>query len=176
MHMAEPAAVRTVQADIRAIMDALRQIVRALRVSSRAAEARLGISGAQLFVLQRLAEQRALAINALADRTFTHQSSVSVVVKRLAERGLLVRRPAADDGRRREIALTAAGRALVRRVPQTAQMQITAALRRLPAAQRRALAGSLTLLARELGPAPRVPELFFEERPARRRPPQRSHV
>src|SRR4051794_8130303 len=69
--------------DVRAIMDAIRRIVRVLRVSSRAAEKQVGLSGAQLFVLHKLADTPALSLNELADRTRTHQSSVSVVVQRL---------------------------------------------------------------------------------------------
>jgi len=55
--------------------------VQALRVSSRAAERDVGLSAAQLFVLDRLAgADQALCVNELAQRTLTHQSSVSVVV------------------------------------------------------------------------------------------------
>src|SRR5262245_40728501 len=41
--------------DLRAILDGLRRVVQVLRESSRAAERRIGLSSAQLFVLQRLA-------------------------------------------------------------------------------------------------------------------------
>jgi DNA-binding MarR family transcriptional regulator len=169
MVLTRPVLPTAAQIEVRTIMDALRRIVQALRVSSRAAEMQLGITGAQLFVLQRLAEQPAQAIGDLADGTFTHQSSVSVVVKRLAERGLLVRQAAADDRRRLEISLTAKGRSLVRRAPQAAQVQIVAALQRLPALQRRALARSLDLVARHAGVGDAPPNLFFEDHP----PPKR---
>src|SRR3954449_11206732 len=77
--------------DIRDVMDAIRRIVRVLRVSSRAAEKQGGLSGAQLFVLHKLADAPALSLNELADRTRTHQSSVSVVVQRLVDRELVAR-------------------------------------------------------------------------------------
>src|SRR6476619_1631484 len=60
-------------------MNAVRSIVRALRINTRAIELKMGISLAQLFVLQQLAERPADSLNELADRTATHQSSVSVV-------------------------------------------------------------------------------------------------
>ena len=44
-----------VDAEVHAAMNGIRRIVRALRLSSRAAEKALGVSGAQLFVLQQLA-------------------------------------------------------------------------------------------------------------------------
>src|SRR5438477_12640746 len=94
-------------------MNAVRSIVRALRINTRAIELRMGISLAQLFVLQQLAERPADSLNDLAERTATHQSSVSVVVRRLLERGLVSRTPATTDKRRIEIDLTPAGRSLL---------------------------------------------------------------
>jgi DNA-binding MarR family transcriptional regulator len=74
-------------------MNAVRGIVRALRMNTRAIELKMGISLAQLFVLQQLADRPADSLNDLADRTATHQSSVSVVVRRLVQRGLVSRTP-----------------------------------------------------------------------------------
>ncbi|HEX3158563.1 MAG TPA: MarR family transcriptional regulator, partial [Gemmatimonadaceae bacterium] len=96
-------------------MTALRRLVRTLRLSASAIERDIGVSGAQLFVLRQLQQRPAASLNELAERTLTHQSSVSTVVRRLAERGLVARSPAADDARRLEIALTAQGAALARR-------------------------------------------------------------
>src|ERR1700678_3993523 len=94
----------------RAILNDLRLLVRELRVSSRDAEKRLGISGAQLFVLQCLGRAEVLSMNELAERTHTDQSSVSVVVSRLVERELVQRSPSRDDARRAEVRLTAGGK------------------------------------------------------------------
>src|SRR5258706_11797595 len=76
------------RAEVRAVMDGVRRLVQVLRESSRAARRRVGLSAAQLFVLHRLADAPALSLNELAARTFTHQSTVSVVVSRLVEQGL----------------------------------------------------------------------------------------
>jgi DNA-binding MarR family transcriptional regulator len=151
------------------IVDALRRIVRALRESSRAAEVATGLGGAQLFVLQRLAEAPALSVNALAERTLTHQSSVSVVVSRLEEQGLLTRRRADGDGRRRELALTATGRRCLRSAPPLAQQRIFEAIAQLGDGEQHKLAtllGRLTTLMQVDGqPAP----MFFDEPAAPRR-------
>src|SRR4051812_3921960 len=96
--------------ETRAVIDAVRRIVRSLHESSRAAEKSLGLSGAQLFVLQTLADVPGLSLNGLSDRTHTHQSSVSTVVSRLVERGLILRTPASDDARRLELRVSAEGR------------------------------------------------------------------
>src|SRR5215831_15397476 len=89
-------------ADMVFVMDALRRVVRALRASARAAERRFGISGAQLFVLEKLAEAPARAVDDLAARTLTDQSSVSIVLTRLERRGLVARRQSTEDARRVE--------------------------------------------------------------------------
>ncbi|MGZ3406901.1 MAG: MarR family transcriptional regulator, partial [Polyangia bacterium] len=85
------------------VLDSIRRIVRLLREGSRASEESVGLSAAQLFVLQKLDPEQPLSLNELAARTLTHQSSVSVVVSRLVERGLVLRRPAASDARRLEL-------------------------------------------------------------------------
>ncbi|WP_437279462.1 MarR family transcriptional regulator [Sorangium sp. So ce375] len=148
--------------DAQRVMDAIRAIVQRLRVSSRACERQLGLSSAQLFVLQQLDQAAASSIAELAQRTLTHQSSVSVVVARLAERGLVTRRPSPEDARRTEISLTPSGRALLRRAPRTAQAELVAAIDRLPPDERLGLAQSLTTLARALGAGDEAPPLFFE--------------
>lgn len=63
------------------VVDALRSIVQSLRISGRLVEQQVGISSAQLYILEELAERPAQSINELAERTFTHQSSVSMVVR-----------------------------------------------------------------------------------------------
>lgn len=155
-------------AEVAGIMDALRRLVRELRLASRAAERELGISGAQLFVLQQLRERPADSVNELAERTHTHQSSVSVVVRRLVERGLIFREPAEEDGRRMTLRLSAEGRALLERAPLTAQSRLIEALRRLPADVSMALSAGLDAWTREAGIAGEAAPFFFEdERPRR---------
>ncbi|HTJ24011.1 MAG TPA: MarR family winged helix-turn-helix transcriptional regulator [Gemmatimonadaceae bacterium] len=112
-------------------MNAVRSIVRALRINTRAIELKMGISLAQLFVLQQLAEKPADSLNELADRTATHQSSVSVVVRRLVERGYVTRTASPADKRRIEIAVTQSGRDLLAGAPPTIQNQLMTALREM---------------------------------------------
>jgi DNA-binding MarR family transcriptional regulator len=124
-------------------MDAIRAVVRALRINTRAIELEIGISLAQLFVLQQVAERAADSLNDLAERTATHQSSVSVVVRRLVDRGLVTRRPSAADKRRVQIAVTAAGQKLLVGAPQTIQVKLMGALEKLSAGDRKQLADLL---------------------------------
>jgi MarR family transcriptional regulator, lower aerobic nicotinate degradation pathway regulator len=153
-------------ADIRATMDALRCLIQELRVSARAVEQHHGISGAQLFVLQQLVAGEALSVGALAERTFTHQSSVSVVVSRLAKRGLVSRRNGADDARRTDVRLTARGRALLGRAPEVAQARLIAGLQRLRPSERCAVARGLAALVQQMGLRAGTSSLFFEDEDA----------
>ena len=149
--------------DVTVVMDSLRAVVRALRISTRAIEKEIGISGAQLFVLQQLAEAPARSVNELAERTSTHQSSVSTVVSRLVERGLARRAPSAEDGRRMEISISDQGRKLQQAAPRTVQMTMQEVLRRMDPAQVRALAEGLEALVREGGFAEQPVPMFFED-------------
>src|SRR3982751_2525470 len=62
--------------EVSSVVDALRRIVRGLHRSHRLAEQRWQLSAAQLLVLQRLADSPTSSVNELADRTYTHQSTV----------------------------------------------------------------------------------------------------
>jgi DNA-binding MarR family transcriptional regulator len=186
VHSARSAAA---EHDATRAIDALRRIVRAVRLSARRAERELGLSGAQLFVLQQLGACPARSLNELAERTRTHQSSVSVVVRRLVARGLVTRTSAADDTRRIELGLSKAGRALLRRFPPAAQTQLIRAVLGLSPARRRNLASTLELVVRGMGlsasPAPMMyidadgdvaPEGRPAGRPDRARPTRRSRA
>jgi DNA-binding MarR family transcriptional regulator len=146
------------------VLDAIRQIVQGLRVSSRHAETEFGLSAAQLFVLQKLAESDATSINELAARTLTHQSSVSVVVQKLVDRGLVMRSAAESDARRMNLSLTPAGRRLIGRSPLATQNSLIAAIERCSAKQRRQLAGLLETLASDAAGDTTPPPMFFEDR------------
>ena len=87
------ARAATASADVRAVLDAFRRIVQALRVDGRHGGRDARLTTAQLFALQQIADHPHASINDLAALTFTHQSSVSVVVQRLVRRRLTDRRP-----------------------------------------------------------------------------------
>ena len=144
-------------------MNAVRSIVRALRINTRAVELKMGISLAQLFVLQQLAERPAESLNELADRTATHQSSVSVVVRRLVERGLVSRTPSLSDKRRIEIAVTPEGRTLLEGAPTTVSMQLMEALHRMPRQDRESLSELLERWLRDAKIDFAAPPMMGEE-------------
>jgi len=128
--------------DIGGVVDSIRAIVKSLRDSGRDTEQRFGITSAQLYVLQELKDSPA-SINELAVRTYTHQSSVSMVVARLVENKLVTRNAARGDARKLSISLTPAGRDFLRRAPDVAQMRLVNALRGLSRSDLKMLSAQL---------------------------------
>ncbi|MHB0971234.1 MAG: MarR family winged helix-turn-helix transcriptional regulator [Thermoanaerobaculia bacterium] len=148
--------------EMQVLLDAIRQLVRSLRLSDGEISRELGISAAQLFVLQQLQYFQPMSLSDLAAATFTDHSSVSAVVSRLVDRDLVSRERADDDARRLELRLTAAGRALLRKAPSTAQERLIDAIAHLPSRRRQELAESLQMIVAEIGLTGAAP-MFFEE-------------
>jgi DNA-binding MarR family transcriptional regulator len=157
-------------AEVRAALDAFRRIVQALRVGARDGERRAGLSSAQLFALQQIAEHPGASINDVAALTFTHQSSVSVVIQRLVAQRLVSKGAPRHDRRRQHLELTAAGHRVLRSAPAVVQERLIAAISALRAADRRALARSLGDVARLVDPnGDAHPPMLFENGISRRR-------
>ena len=166
---AAPSGAREVRkkpaVEVREVLNSLRQIVRSLRVSSRAAEQRVGLSGAQLFVLSCLARQSPCSVNELSAHTATDQSSVSVVVSRLVALGHVRRVKSKTDRRSVELSLTRSGRALLESAPEAAQDRLLASLSQLKKAELVTLSRLLVKVVEGADVAEQIPSLFFEEGP-----------
>ena len=151
--------------DAQLALDSLRRIVRAQRTP---AADHGELSPAGLFVLQTLAAGGTLSVNELAERTHTHQSSVSVVVKRLAQMQLVRRTRSAGDARRAELSVTPLGVARLRSAPRAPQTRLFDAIDALPPAVRSQLAKSLDALVGRMGLRNGAARMFFEDEPQRR--------
>lgn len=152
--------------EVREVLNSLRQIVRSLRVSSRAAEQRVGLSGAQLFVLSCLARESPCSVNELAAHTATDQSSVSVVVSRLVALGHVRRVKSKTDRRSVELSLTRSGRALLESAPEAAQDRLIGSLTQLKKTELVTLSQLLVKVVAGADDSEQIPSLFFEEGPA----------
>jgi DNA-binding MarR family transcriptional regulator len=156
--------------DASAALNAMRRIVRWLRLADREIENACGLSVAQLFVVHQLADTPALSIAEVAERTLTDPSSVSTVVARLVERGLVERVTSQRDRRRVELTLTAAGTKVALAAPRVPQSTIIDAVRAMPDKRRGELVRSLEGLASAIGANAVEPKMLFEDEP-RRLPP-----
>ena len=158
-----PRAAVPPSAGVRPVLDGIRRLVRSLRLSAQKAQSQVGISGAQLFVLQSLAETAGQTITELAARTATDPSSVSVVVARLSRRRLVARHVDRRDRRCVRLGLTARGRALARKGPAAAQRELVRAVDALSRSDQAALAELIERIVAGMGEI--SPSLFFEEEP-----------
>lgn len=149
--------------DVVAALDAIRRMVRTLRTSATDIERNTGLSAAQTFVLQLLADEPAESMNDLAARTLTDQSSVSVVVSRLEAKGLVTRGQSTTDARRTRVTITDAGRERLAGKPVTVQARLIRALEKLSPTALVQLGEHLTHVTALMGAAHEPPSLLFEE-------------
>jgi DNA-binding MarR family transcriptional regulator len=162
--------------DATAVMVALRRIVRLLRLADREAESAHGLSAAQLFVLHSLWNEPADSLHDLAARTMTDQSSVSTVVAKLVDRGLVARTTSASDRRRSELQLTPAGERIVRTAPKMPQIEIANVIASMPERRRVELVRSIEGFVSAIGANELSPRMLFEDEPRARRRSRKDHV
>lgn len=135
---------------------AWRHLAHTVRLRERLAERESGLSGAQLFALRQLDREADLSLGELAARTATHASSISVVVARLIEKGLVERHQDPEDKRRAVLRPTEAGRRRLSRAPESADVLLLEAIRRLGDRDR----GRLTVLLKGLADMVASPAAF----------------
>ncbi|MEO8553256.1 MAG: MarR family transcriptional regulator [Kofleriaceae bacterium] len=149
--------------DAAAVIQALRRIVRMIRLADRDDHSGHSLSAAQLFVLHSLATEPASSLAELAKRTLTDQSSVSTVVAKLVAKKLVKRTRSTADRRRAELVLTAAGQRVVKHAPPLVQTRIVDAVAALPAKPRRDLVKALSMFVDAIGATQVEATMFSEE-------------
>ena len=165
---------QALQEDIRDVLDGFRNVVKALRLADRAGIRQYGLGSAQIYVLHQLRETSPLSINELARLTATDQSSVSVVVNKLAEKGLISSSRSANDARKAELVLTRKGRAVLKRIPAPFQASLIESVSRMPAQKVRELAATLRELAHDIGAVEGHAPMFFADEDTERKKSSRS--
>ena len=144
------------------VFRSLRRLVDALYSGSRESQRSQGITAAQHFVLFQLHLWPNSSINALAGLTMTHQSTVSVVVRRLVRKKLVRKRRSSSDARRVELTLTTAGSRVLERAPEPLQVRLKHALERLDRSDQVALADGLSRLLIDVVEGNAPARMFFE--------------
>jgi len=115
-------------ADVTTIVQGLRRIVRALQSYSQRVRARYGLTGPQLWAVKTLQQAGPLSIGALAEALAVQQSSTSLLLDHLEERGLIRRRRRNSDQRVVDVHLTPRGAAMAADAPEAAQGRLLHAL------------------------------------------------
>ncbi len=150
------------QIESRQILDSLRSLVQVLQNYSKRLETDLGMSGAQIFVLQKVSENHLSSINDIAEKTLTHQSSVSVVVERLVQKGLVERKQDLIDKRRTLISVSAKGLKILQKAGATPQEKLAKSILKLKDQERKSLAKNLSKILSAAEWNKDTPNLFFE--------------
>jgi MarR family transcriptional regulator, organic hydroperoxide resistance regulator len=125
-----------------------------LQSTSKRMEAELGITGPQRLVVRILGCCPGASAGQLAEILHLHPSTLTGVLRRLEERGIIERSPGERDRRQARFRLTASGRAVDRRHAGTVEDAVRRSLARFDAKTLMTTAEVLRALEGELGPAP----------------------
>lgn len=118
------------------VLRSLRKVSRAIDLHSRRLVATVHLTGPQLVCLRQLQQGAALTPSELARAVSLSNATITGILTRLEQRGLVTRARSEADRRRVLVALTEQGRALVAQAPSPLQERFVSALHGLPTANR----------------------------------------
>jgi DNA-binding MarR family transcriptional regulator len=122
----------------------------ALQSASKRMETTLGVTGPQRFVIRMIGRFPGISAGEVSDLLHVHPSTLTGVLKRLEQRGLVVRRSDPADARRALLDLTAKGRRVDSERTGTVEGAARKALAKLPPAAMRQARGVAEALTAEL--------------------------
>ncbi|HKL69968.1 MarR family transcriptional regulator [Salibaculum sp.] len=126
---------------------ALRRILRATEWYARDLAHAVGLSPAQLRVLQIVAERESATPKLLARQMGVSQATVTALVDKLVARGLVSRVPSEQDRRQTNIVATDLGRERLDDAPDALQQRYVAAFKQLQGWEQAQLVSSLERVA-----------------------------
>lgn len=137
----------------------LRRIIRAIDIHSRELGARFQLTTPQLVCMRQLAETGPETPGELAGQIYLSQATVTGIINRLEDRGLLRRERIMRDRRRVTVSLTAKGEEVLARAPRPLQDRFSSRLESLPREEQEKIDGVLKQIvemmeAQELAASP----------------------
>lgn len=114
-----------------AFMQVMWELVHALDARSKRMGQQLGVTGPQRLVLRIVGARPKISAGALAKTLRLHPSSLTGVLRRLEERGMLVRKADPDDARRALLSLARPGTAINSKRAGTVEAAVSRAIARL---------------------------------------------
>ena len=126
------------------------ELVHALDVRSKRMAQTLGVTGPQRLVIRIVGQKPSQTASEIAQMLGKHPSTLTGVLARLEERGLILREVDAEDRRRARFTLTAGGKKIDRERRGTVEAATRRALTRLEAPAVEALLGGMSILVEEL--------------------------
>src|SRR3989338_1987348 len=116
------------------VLKKFRIIYGSVRQHFREIEQTCGVTGAQLWILQEVANTPQIGVSELAERMSIHQSTASQLVEKLVVRGLINKERSKEDQRRVGLRVTEEASKLLIHAPGPAEGGLPEALQALPEA------------------------------------------
>jgi DNA-binding MarR family transcriptional regulator len=129
------------------VLITIRQIIRATDLYSRQLSKKSGLTAPQLLVLQAIQELGAVAISKLSTKVSLSQATVTNILDRLENRGLVARHRSHSDKRVVHATLTEEGEAKIVTAPQPLQDVFSAAFEKLDEWEKSMIVASLQRVA-----------------------------
>ena len=129
------------------IVAAVRRLVRAVDMHSRWLVEEYGLTGPQLATLKEAARLGPVSVTVLAKAAHISKPTMTGILDRLEQGGLIERQRASEDRRSITICLTEAGTALVGRIPSLLHERFRQRLNRLEEWEQTSLLAALQRLA-----------------------------
>jgi DNA-binding MarR family transcriptional regulator len=126
------------------------ELVHALDVASKRMAQTIGVTGPQRLVIRLVGQKPNQTASEIAATLGKHPSTLTGVLARLEERGVLTRTSDAEDRRRARFTLTAAGKRIDRERKGTVEASVRRALGRATSAELQGMESMLRLLVEEL--------------------------
>lgn len=133
------------------IINAIRQIIRAVDVDSRRLAAEHQVTGPQLLSLIAVVEDAPVTVTDIAEKVHVSPSTLVGVLDRLEGKGFVERHRDSEDRRLVYVTPTQAGRSLVSKTPYPLQYSLGRKLKQLPKRERERLAASVEHLVDLMG-------------------------
>jgi len=138
---------------VRQVQVAVRRILHAADLRSRRLSRETGLTAAQLAVLQSIADLGEVTTGRISADASLTQATVTVILDRLVERGLVERYRSADDRRIVHSRLTAAGAQALAAAEPAVSARLVRQFERLPEDKQAELVTSLEWMVQALGVA-----------------------
>lgn len=124
-------------------LTALRKILRATEISSRALAKQCGLSPSQLILMEIIANDGEASPSKLANRLSLSHATMTALLDRLGGMGLITRSQDSSDKRRFVIRLTAEGRATLANAPDFLQQRFSSGFARMAEWEQSSLVAAL---------------------------------
>lgn len=103
------------------VLIAIRRIIQSVDLHSRYLVRHFGLTGPQLIILQEISNQKEVSISKIAKAVSLGQPTVTGILERLENRGLIIRRRSEKDKRKVFISITEACAGLMEKAPPPMQ-------------------------------------------------------